>query len=106
MQKLYIVVRNDISPGLMVAQSCHALRAFVAEHPEVDKVWFKESNNIVVLEVESEDILMDLMDRVAETTKCFSFFIEPDLDNELTAVAFGPEAGPLLANLPLALKAA
>jgi peptidyl-tRNA hydrolase len=106
MQKLYVVVRNDISPGLMMAQACHAVRLFAEEHPEVDKVWYRDSSNIVCLEVESEEDLLHLADRVAGVTKSISGFREPDLDDEITAVAFGPEAASLLSNLPLALKAA
>ena len=52
--KLYIVSRSDLSPGLVVAQSCHALRAFTAEHPEVDQKWYTESNNIVCLQIANE----------------------------------------------------
>lgn len=48
--KLYIVVARALSAGLKIAQACHALRAFTAEHPKLDHVWYTESNNIVVLE--------------------------------------------------------
>jgi len=105
-QKLYIVVRNDIKPGLMVAQSCHALRAFVEEHPDVDKEWFATSNNIVCLEVANEVELQALVDRVAGADVEVSTFTEPDLDDQMTAAAFGPRAAALLSNLPLALRVA
>lgn len=104
--KLYIVVRKDIPPGLMLAQSCHALRAFVAEHPEIDRKWFAESNNIVVLETPTEAALLALADSLRSGGIATSVFTEPDLDDEVTAAAFGPSASALLANLPLALREA
>lgn len=34
MEKLYIIVRADLPAGAQVAQSCHAMRLFVHEHPD------------------------------------------------------------------------
>ena len=36
MEKLYIIVRRDLAPGAQCAQSCHAMHAFVNEHPALD----------------------------------------------------------------------
>ena len=47
--KLYVVVRADLSPGVQAAQALHAHRAFVAEYPEVERVWFETSNTISIL---------------------------------------------------------
>jgi len=89
---------------LRAAQSCHALRAFSEEHPELDKLWYETSNNLVVLEVENEQALKELdlvfkWERVPHTE-----FREPDLDNELTAICAGPTARPWVSNIRLALR--
>jgi peptidyl-tRNA hydrolase len=101
MDRLYIVVRSDLKPGLLCAQACHALRAFVAEHPEVEQQWFEGSNNLVVLQVPDEAALLRLVERSAGVP--FSVNREPDLDNQVTAVALAPSAKRLLRTLPLAL---
>lgn len=101
MTRLYIVVRNDIKPGLQIAQSVHALAAFEQAFPEQYRAWVTGSNNIVCLQVPSEAELEDLLsENVGEAVG----FHEPDLDNELTAIALTDKALHLSA-LPLALRA-
>lgn len=100
MEKLYVVVRNDLPPGLQTAQACHALREFAHRFPELDRRWFESSNNLVVLQVPT---LGDLEGLVAIGSLVAPFY-EPDLGGELTAAAFGD--GRLLSSLPLALRAA
>jgi peptidyl-tRNA hydrolase len=104
--KLYIIVRSDLSPGLQAAQACHALRLFTEEHPEEDKKWYTESNNLVLLQVPNETELLALKERAEADGIPASLFREPDVDNEATALALGPEGRKLLCNLPLLLKAA
>ena len=66
MEKLYIVVRSDISPGLQAAQACHALRQFAHRHPDLDREWFQGSNNIVILQAPSLDRLALLEEKASE----------------------------------------
>lgn len=47
--KLFIITRADLPPGVIAAQSVHAALAFAHEHPEVEGAWFAGSNNIVLL---------------------------------------------------------
>lgn len=54
MEKLYVVVRADLSPGLQIAQACHACRAFQAEYRDLEESWYTTSNTIAVLSVPSE----------------------------------------------------
>lgn len=102
MEKLFVIVRADLPAGLQVAQACHALRQFVAEHPEVDKAWFEGSNNLVVLQVPSEGDLTTLASRAHEVPT--SVFREPDMGDQVTAIALGPTGSALVAQLPLALR--
>jgi len=104
--KLYIVVRSDISPGLQAAQSCHALRLFVEENPEIDKDWYENSNNLVVLQAPSKEELARIAYELTVQDVALSMFKEPDLGDELTAIAVAPEGGRYLSTLPLALRAA
>ena len=87
--RLYVIVDENLHLGLKCAQSCHALRQFVAEHPEIDQQWHEESNNLVVLQVENLSELADLLD---EEGYAISRFHEPDLGNALTAIAVEPRA--------------
>ncbi len=65
-EKLYIIVRADLPAGLQISQSVHAARQFAACHPETERRWFTESNNVVILSVPDEAALDALRAR-AET---------------------------------------
>lgn len=102
---MYVVTRKDLSPGARLAQSCHALRQFSAEHPELDKDWFETSNYLVCLEAECELELNYFVDVAESKGIRYSVFREPDLDNQLTAVTFEPGdiTRRMLSRLPLAM---
>lgn len=70
------------------------------------KEWHFKSNFLVILTVEDEDALQGLVDEAARRGMTFTPFTEPDLDDELTALALepSPDAEKLVANLPLALR--
>lgn len=88
--KLYVVVRNDLSPGKQLAQAIHAKDLFSIEHPEINKAWFYQSNHICVLQVENEKELENIIIDAKQKNIAFVCFEEPDYDNELTAAAFEP----------------
>jgi peptidyl-tRNA hydrolase len=100
--KLYIVVRSDLSPGLQAAQACHGLRLFVEEHKVEDRKWYENSNNLVLLQVPNEAELIALKNKANGIPA--SLFREPDVNNEATALALGPEAKKLVRRLPLLLS--
>jgi len=104
MKKLFLVTRRDLAPGARASQLCHALRAFVESHPEVDRSWYEESNTLVLLEVDDEDALMRLAWRATMTGVPWSMFREPDMNDAATALALGPSGQPLVRRLPLALS--
>lgn len=85
--KLYIVVRGDISAGYQCAQSVHAAFAFASEHGEATYNWMTKSNYIAVLNSKNEKELYNLIARAKEHNIKFSVFREPDINNEITAVA-------------------
>lgn len=105
MEKLYIIVRNDIPPGLQIAQACHAQREFAAEYPDLDREWHEKHRNIVVLQIPDLRELAALANECERLNIPTSRFLEPDLDNELTAIALAPTCVRLVSSLPLALRA-
>jgi len=100
------VTRQDLSPGYQVAQSCHALRQFSEEHKEIDNEWFHNSNYLAVLSAKDENALLKLIEKADSQGVKFSVFFEPDLDNQITAVALEPGiiSKKLCSNFRLALK--
>lgn len=105
-EKLYVVVRADLPPGLQLSQVLHAARQFQAEHTELEEVWFKSSNTVAILSVTQEEELKELLKKAHWAELKTSSFREPDLDNSLTAIALQPgnKSGKLLRRLPLALS--
>ena len=106
MEKLYVIVRNDLTPGLQIAQACHALREFVADHPALDRAWHEGQRNIVVLQVPGLRELERLAAVAVDQRIPLSRFTEPDLQDQLTAVALARDGEALVSSLPLALRAA
>lgn len=84
----------------------HALRQFTAEHPEIDRVWFEQSNYLGLLSVKDESELSNLVEQATSAGIHFSIFREPDIDNQITAIALspGPKSKKLCSRLPLALR--
>lgn len=94
MNRLYIIVRRDLAPGLQMAQACHAALAWTAERAPPE--------NLVVLHADDEAALRALYERCSTFEP--ALFCEPDLDDEATAFAVDERARTLLSSLPLALR--
>jgi len=106
MNKLYVIIRSDLIPGLQAAQACHALRLFADEHKLEENEWFRFSNNIVLLQVPIKEELIELAYKATCDDIPCSIFREPDVGDEPTAIAIlGRGAKKLVSNLPLALRA-
>lgn len=88
-----------------MAQTCHAAIQFQHEFPQLSKSWIESSNYLVILEVDNEIQLKSLIDKAEQIGICYSVFKEPDLDNQVTAVAFEPGelSKRLLRNIKLAM---
>lgn len=95
-----------MSPGYQAVQSTHALRQFTAEHPERDREWFENSNYLGLLSVANEECLHELVTQAELKGIKYSIFREPDIDNQITAVALEPgnKSKKLCARLKLALS--
>lgn len=90
----------------MMAQSCHAATTFFNEYKEVANAWIFHSNYIAILECEDENALIKLADKADKKDIKFSVFFEPDMDNEITAIALEPGtiSKKLCSNFRLALS--
>lgn len=102
--KLYLVTRADLSTGYQITQTVHATADFLAAHPGAGADWAAKSNSVIVLTVPNEAGLYDLLERAGAKDITTVTFREPDLGDELTAIAFHPGQATrkLLSNLPLA----
>lgn len=101
MQKLFVVIRADLPPGLQAAQACHALQAMNDQHPQVIKQW---KGNIVLLAVSNMAELSELACTMQRAKMPIALFCEPDIGGEPTALAVHGNASKRLSSLPLALK--
>lgn len=99
---MYVAVRADLPVGLQMAQTLHAAFGFALEHAHVAADWLRESQYLIVVSVPDEQALLDLTARAGALPR--HLWREPDLDGQATAVALapGPVARRLCANLPLA----
>jgi len=87
-------------------QSAHAAIEFQHEHPEIAKEWNTVSKYLVFLSVENEASLHQFLQKIQKTSLKYSTFTEPDIDNQLTAIALEPcdLSRRITSNFPLALK--
>ena len=85
--------------------SAHSIAQFIFEHPKISHLWFKNPY-LIQLSVENEDELKHLIFKLQKLNIKFSIFREPDIDNQITAIAIEPsdKTKRLVSNLPLMLK--
>ncbi len=104
--KLVTVTRTDLTSGYKAVQSTHAAINFIFEHFGRASPWFKNSNTLVQLEAKDEQYLRKLIRECEKKNVCHTVFREPDIGNQITALALepGPTTRKLVAHLPLLLK--
>lgn len=104
--KLVVVTREDLSPGLQVAQTTHAAVDFCLRNPDLAKEWNTVSNYLVCLAVKDENALQSLIKRCQNAGLRHYVFREPDVGNQITAICIEPSeiTQKLISNIPLALK--
>lgn len=98
-----MVTRRDLSIPYQAVQSAHAAIDFQHEHPVEAKEWQSSSNYLAVLTVEDEQHLIKLITKAILLGIKHTVFREPDIDNQITAVAFEPseQAKKLTSSCPL-----
>lgn len=87
-------------------QPAHALAQFAIEHHSEFVDWQNFHKNLIVLSVEDESSLSKLLLQAQMKNIKVSAFREPDVKDQLTAIALEPseETYSLTGNLNLALK--
>lgn len=102
--RLIVITRNDIPPGHQIAQSGHAISQFFLDHPELSKKW--NNNYLISLSVPNEEKLTRVLLKLQENGINVSYFIEPDINDQLTSICFieTNETKKYTSHLPLSLK--
>ncbi len=95
-EKLYVVVNENLTSSQQAVQSAHAVAQFMRENPNT--MW---SNGYLIL-LKGSPAYMGSM-RCYRTSGCeHAEFVEPDLNNVITAYAvFGPDVERLMKNFKL-----
>ena len=88
--KLRVVSRRDLPIGTQALQSGHAAIDFQHEFPVEAREWQNNSNYLVFLTVADEEELIKLTTKAILKGIKYTVFREPDLNNQITAVAFEP----------------
>lgn len=83
-----MVSRRDLSIQVQAVQSAHAAIDFQYQHPIEAAKWQKESNYLALLTVANEADLIKLISKAILSGIKHTVFREPDIDNQITAVAF------------------
>jgi hypothetical protein len=83
----------------------HAAIQFVFDHPEIAKLWIKDPY-LAQLSCADEDELKNIIEKLQKNHINYSIFREPDLDNQITAIAVEPsdKSRRILSCYPLMLK--
>lgn len=100
---MVVITRSDLSDGYKAVQSTHAAINFTFEHPNRAGPWFQESNYLVLLETVDEKSLKALIRKFELKKLNYTVFREPDIGDQITAIAVEPskETKKLVRSLPL-----
>ena len=83
-----MIVRKDLSTSQQAVQACHgAIEIARSLAPE------EEHPHVVLLSVRSEEQLFNALNRLQAEGIDVKTFVEPDIGNQLTAIAAGPVFG-------------
>jgi hypothetical protein len=86
--RLYVIGRADLAPGLRAAQAGHAVAAFALRYPRRFRHW--RNGYLIFLEVEDGETLARVHTAAKHRALRTAEWHEPDLDGELTAFALVP----------------
>jgi hypothetical protein len=101
--RLYVLVRGDLTKSQQAVQAGHAIAQFcIFDNRDQwgETQWANEY--LIYLKVKDLTELLIWRERIAARKQSWTEFKEPDLNNETTAVvAFGLEVAAMLSDLPL-----
>lgn len=92
--------------GQMAIQASHAAIDFQHQYPDIASRWNKESNYLIFLSVPNLSILQEYITLFQKNNLKYTTFIEPDLNDTLTAICVEPcdLSRRLCSSLPLMFK--
>ncbi len=79
-----------MDPGYQIPQAIHAAVHWCMTYPSESQIWFKESDYLVVLNIDNEEKLIELLNKAEQLNIKSVGFREDDLDGQYTAIALGP----------------
>lgn len=97
MNRLYVLTRKDLRCSSSAVQAGHALAEFLLHRPTTS--W--DNGTLIFLGIENEKELEKWCWKLDRKKIDWVGFREPDLDNELTAIALVLEDGKIFKNLKL-----
>ena len=80
--KMYVLVRSDLSVSQQAVQAGHAVAELILHG--LQKNWNK---TLIYLRVKDEDELIRWKEKIEFRNKEYAEFREPDIGNQLTAIA-------------------
>lgn len=82
----------------------HSISQYFIDYPELAKLW--NNNYLISLSINSKEKLQHLLFKLEECSIPVSYFIEPDIGDELTSICFleTEETKKITSSLPLSLK--
>ena len=98
-QRLYIILRDDLTPGRKLAQTSHLSHAFSDEHKAAYLDWKESSNTVKIMEAPHEEIAT-LKGEAQARGILVSEFIEPEYPDYggpiVTGIVVAPCGGKLV----------
>lgn len=82
-ERLYVLTRRDLPPQVRTVQAVHAAIELVAKHG----IKFNETPFVIVYGVENENALRGWQERLNGKGRWLAFR-EPDMQNQMTAIAY------------------
>lgn len=84
--KMYVIVRNDLSVAYRCVQGAHALAEYAIVNPRKFRKW--HNYTLIFLAVPNLITLKEMDRQLNQSRIDYVCFSEPDLDNQKTAIAF------------------
>ena len=93
-EKLFVIVRRDLSTSQQAVQAGHAVARYLLTYSDTE--W--NNGTLIYLGVKNEEDILKWRFRLSLKNAPYVVFSEPDLNNEITAIATDCEES-LLKNL-------
>jgi len=100
-EKLYVLVRKDLPAQQQAVQAGHAVAEFLLRGPKSD--W--SNGTLVYLGVRNSEMLRRWLVKLSDLELPTAVFKEPDLNNEMTALAVSTDRHDVFRSLRLAMFA-